>query len=164
MDDEGIKTKMFVAAVLAGARLGQDRSRQKYLSEYHAFLRALVAWQGRKAKVLGTAPFELGDDSDKSPTAVREKKAQRRKARALWIASDHPLKSYLDKHAESVRHFAARVGVFYSTIYRLIEGKTRLPPAELLSKIQKATGGEVTINEMLDWQPHRPAPANFARR
>lgn len=64
----------------------------------------------------------------------------------------HPLQAYLDKHGEGVRDFSARAEVSFSAVYALLRGQMRNPLAEWFQRIQTATGGEVSIAEMLDWQ------------
>lgn len=64
------------------------------------------------------------------------------------------LEDYLERHHLSGTEFAKIVGVDDATINRLIprEGKkqVRKPGWELISKIAKATNGQVTANDFMD--------------
>ena len=67
--------------------------------------------------------------------------------------SRHPLAIWIERKGLSVEYdFAPRCGYHFVTIYALMRGAKRRPGAGLLEAIQTATGGEVTITEMLEWQ------------
>lgn len=61
------------------------------------------------------------------------------------------LKKYLNKYCIKQSAFAKKVGLTYVTIYNIKNGKTR-PSQESALKIEKATGGLVTVNELVTYQ------------
>jgi predicted transcriptional regulator len=58
------------------------------------------------------------------------------------------LGQYLDEHGIDVAAFAAAIRVDLSTVYRYLSGD-RLPRADVLRRIKRATGGKVTPNDFL---------------
>ena len=67
---------------------------------------------------------------------------------ALWQHASMTLARYLDKNKMMPSHFAASIGVPTSTVTRWLSGD-RKPSLASMSVITIATGGEVTINDML---------------
>lgn len=68
------------------------------------------------------------------------------------IESDHPLWEWLESKDERMAAFAQRCGFSWKTGYMLIHGHLRHPNAMMLAAIQRETGGEVSIEEVISWQ------------
>ncbi len=58
------------------------------------------------------------------------------------------LKTYLDKHHQTISQFAASLGVAPSTISRIIDG-TRNPSLSLIEAIKEQTDGHVKADDWL---------------
>lgn len=68
----------------------------------------------------------------------------------------HPLQRYLEEHELSHVAIAARSGVARSTITKVLSGSRKRFSPEAARKLVKATGGAVTLEELLGLPP---APA-----
>lgn len=76
------------------------------------------------------------------------------------VDSDHPLWAWLQSHGETVDEFCLRVGTFGRWwTYRLIRGLVRHPRPQFLSDIQTATGGDVSIEECINYIKTHPRPS-----
>lgn len=73
------------------------------------------------------------------------------------------LSEYLAKTKTSPEKFAAKVGVHPTTIYRLLSGTT-IPKRENLKRIIAATGGEVSVVDLMAAisPPEKPAARETA--
>ena len=71
-----------------------------------------------------------------------------------------PLVAYFETADESQKDFIERVGIPHSTMQDILRGVTKDPAAATLAKIERGTGGAVTIHAMLEWleEVHGEAP------
>lgn len=71
----------------------------------------------------------------------------------------HPLEAYLAAQAPPLPkcEFARRVGVSASALSRVFTGRRKHPGVEACLKIVAATGGKVTLEQLLTWKPDRVA-------
>jgi DNA-binding transcriptional regulator YdaS (Cro superfamily) len=57
------------------------------------------------------------------------------------------LKAYLEKHKLSQKEFAEQIGVTQGAVWQWLKGETKVRPS-LFDKIEEATGGEVTRQDL----------------
>lgn len=63
----------------------------------------------------------------------------------------HPLIAWLEKKGIKPYRFAAENGLHARPLYAHLNGEVIEPKTGMMAKIEKATGGEVTIHQQVDW-------------
>lgn len=72
------------------------------------------------------------------------------------------LATYLTKSGETQAAFAERAGLSPSVLSRILTGK-RAPTADVVEKVEKASDGKVTPNDLFDaYREARQPPADKA--
>lgn len=70
----------------------------------------------------------------------------------------HPIKRYCDRRGIRQRAFAQLVGLSEGYVSQLISGRERCGKHAALKIVQK-TGGAVTLEDLLTWEPSEPTQA-----
>jgi transcriptional regulator with XRE-family HTH domain len=64
------------------------------------------------------------------------------------------LRTYLDRHTQSLPAFADRLGISNQALHRYLNGE-RLPRPEIMERIARETGGQVRVQDfypfMREW-------------
>ena len=63
---------------------------------------------------------------------------------------ENPLKVHLQRRGQTPSAFARRLHIHKSTMSRLLSGQ-RVADADILAKIERETGGDVTPNAWIAW-------------
>ena len=77
---------------------------------------------------------------------------------SAWMSVDldHPLERYLEDRGEMPYEFADRAGLNRQVVYDLLSGKSKKLSIETMTRIQGATEGKVSMNDILKWYNRNP--------
>lgn len=64
----------------------------------------------------------------------------------------HPARAYCERHGITQSELARRAGISAPYLSELIHGRERVG-AGAARRLRDAMGGEVTLEDLLDWQP-----------